>query len=1623
MPAGRCDRVVPYFIAAAAALTMCVTPFVRADGDVALSDLARKIREDTRWIAGVTNRSVGSRGHAVVFEKLLARVNAVSNVTVRTQEFEVSMPVTEKAELTVLDGKWKGTYRVYPVWPAVVRLNVTPRKGFRGKAIYAGSAEHRPLPARSLRGQIAVMDVTVGSGWRRAFAYGAKALLLLGSEEENHYHFHSHIVPEPVYFPRFYLPEGELAEAFRNGEVEDVKLLVRSSWQWKKATNIYALVKARGGPPGERALAIGAGYDAVSMVQDMAHGADAAVDAALVLNLLEHFAANPPKRPLLFVLADAQGINQLGVRRMLEAYSARSEDRKRPAAADEKRVEKYSEHLQLVKELGQDPGALARLYESEYKPLHRYVKDVLAGELNDLQEDIPDLRLEIGDADVKEKPAMKARLEEMIARQNQLRGLQNQILFKTRIAEKNEAEAARVWRTVYSRVHQQMERVKEPVLRWERFDRMREELVAALGVTDEEKQPLQFLLGLDLSDAGYSCGPAMYCAHLNLTVTSTDLVRWLIRVRDGETDPIWPEEQLRFVNLVPLRPQASARTYTVGNTPTFSSPAPSFGLKSGAWQTLEGYRARCDTSYDRFELLDWSRLGPQIDVTKSLVEAMSDPSVFKVRLKKVSRCWKRVTGGIVDRSPGDPVPKVPMPGYMVALGRGAGKHAKTIGIRMNEFAMTGIDGRFQFDGLPTHLKDNGLKRLSVMAFKFDNDGRIISAINKIPKASGLKQSVNLGGAEEELRAMVFDCVELAYPPSFTDVRALSSLQKPQMLDAIRRRAPEFHNISMVAGHLCAFVPADTKWQILARPGSADPKMLVLNAVDPDKAESADIRKDTLGFDPTKPLPTIVELISARDLWRINERRLRSFRRAGISSKVIEEIHSRTERLLAEADRAIGKDDGAALYNAATGALANEMRAYKGVRQTANDIVRAVMILLLGLLPFSIAMERLLFASSHIYRQIVFTAAIFVVMCIALWSFHPAFRITSQPLMLILAFLIIFLSTMVIGILVRRFESDLEKMRSGRAEESGAGTARGGLVSCALTIGIATMRKRKLRTALTGMTVALITFALLSFSSATTVKEYNELELSSDPATPGIFVTTPNKRNMSGAAYGIVKNMAGTNSICYPRYWWATALHDQKWRLHVVQPATGKEVMLKGGFVLDPADAEVSGIDKMLPDWDRFQREKGCYLAPETAAAMELEPGDEILAGGYPLTFIGTFEPTLFSEKMKTLTGDPYLPVDYTAIDPDEKQAMNETKLEDIADTIVDDSHLLRNLDWLEPRDMIVIPCTNGVGGLTMHSVYLKPGGTNDIRDMAVELTQRLDYPVYYSDGKGVKVLAAAALIPKAPRSVLIPLLLAGLIIFNTMLNSIAERKKEIHVYTSLGLAPAHVAGIFIAEAATYGLMGSTFGYIIGQGMATVFSNLGWMGNITLNYSGTQVMWTMTLVLLVVILAALVPAMMAARLASPSKETGWHLPEPDGDTISDVLPFTVTVDAAPGVQAFLYEYIDAHREGSIGYFSSDNVKYLPAEKGKHVGGVEATVWLAPYDLGVRQDVRITLFPSEDDVCDLGLRLTRKSGQPKDWRKLNKVFVASLRNQMLGWRNISAERVLKYIDAAAAVSGAG
>jgi hypothetical protein len=248
-----------------------------------------------------------------------------------------------------------------------------------------------------------------------------------------------------------------------------------------------------------------------------------------------------------------------------------------------------------------------------------------------------------------------------------------------------------------------------------------------------------------------------------------------------------------------------------------------------------------------------------------------------------------------------------------------------------------------------------------------------------------------------------------------------------------------------------------------------------------------------------------------------------------------------------------------------------------------------------------------------------------------------------------------------------------------------------------------------------------------------------------------------------------------------------------------------------------------------------------------------------------------------------------------------------------------------------------------------------------------------------------------------------------------MLGSIAERKREIHVYTSLGLAPMHVGALFVAEALTYGLIGTVFGYVIGQGVGTALLKLGWLGNVTLNYSGTSAILTMGLILLIVLLSAIVPARVASKIAAPSIDRSWSVPQPVGDEIRAHLPFTINRTAADGALAYLADFFEAHQEGSIGKFSAGPVEVIPPADGNASRGLKTLIWLTPFDLGVRQNLQLVIHPGEfRDIFEVEVILRRLSGDDGSWYRMNRTFLTALRQQFLQWRSLTPQRMRKYVE---------
>jgi hypothetical protein len=179
----------------------------------------------------------------------------------------------------------------------------------------------------------------------------------------------------------------------------------------------------------------------------------------------------------------------------------------------------------------------------------------------------------------------------------------------------------------------------------------------------------------------------------------------------------------------------------------------------------------------------------------------------------------------------------------------------------------------------------------------------------------------------------------------------------------------------------------------------------------------------------------------------------------------------------------------------------------------------------------------------------------------------------------------------------------------------------------------------------------------------------------------------------------------------------------------------------------------------------------------------------------------------------------------------------------------------------------------------------------------------------------------------------------------------------------------------------------------------------------MNYSSTNAIVTILIVMATVLVSAIYPAIKASRSANPGMLRSWRLPAPQGDVFALVFPFTVSAYDLTGVVSFLKEHFDNFSDTGLGAFMAREARLVKHTDGSL--GLAARLALAPFDLGVTQLFELRSAPSEiKGIDEVNIRLTRLSGQPKDWERLNKVLLDDLRTQFLLWRSLPGATMELY-----------
>jgi hypothetical protein len=820
----------------------------------------------------------------------------------------------------------------------------------------------------------------------------------------------------------------------------------------------------------------------------------------------------------------------------------------------------------------------------------------------------------------------------------------------------------------------------------------------------------------------------------------------------------------------------------------------------------------------------------------------------------------------------------------------------------------------------------------------------------------------------------------------------------------------------------AFAKPGTQLSIAMGLGLIGQRLLVINSSESDPAGS--------GYKaPEAGLLYPSQFMAVSDMWKLDDARIRELAQFGIKNENTEALHDHTRELLKKAEgerRDRRHEDFVADVKRA---WAFESQVYADIKRTGDDTVRGVVFYMALLLPFTFFMERLLFGFPDIRFRVAAWVAMFLAVFLVFWAVHPAFRITVTPYIIFLAFVLLALSGLVAILAASRFRVEIRKLRSQLIGIPEADVSRTAALATAFALGVSYMRRRKVRTALTSVTLVLITFAILSFTSVR-----QSLRITKVPQHWGAPYNGFLLRNIAWQALN-VEALERVTSEFGDRF----PVAARSWYVKTAQSGVGADLVPtlyredrpdihaegNGALGLTAAEAEVTGADKtLLPGksrWFRKDERAVCILPQQLAETLEITDSHlgkvRIRMGGATFLVIGIVDADKFNA-IKDIDDQRLTPVDYSALSGSDVSAMRTTEDQTGQTGVAEYFHVsVSNLVLMPYEDALGFQGSGaGNSGGSLRSVAVGFGDDAEGYNRAEEFIRQTALTgLLGKDGRSSVISSIGATSITGLKGLMVPMLLAILIVFNTMLGSVHERLHEIEIFNSVGLAPNHIAMLFLAEAAVFGVIGSVIGYLLGQTIAKLMLAFDILPGLTLNYSSTSVVVTMLLVMGVVMASAIYPARMASSLAVPDIQRRWRLPPPTGDTWEFTFPFTIHLKEALGLNAFLMTYFEGMSGRDIGgTFTVKNVTFVEIEREHYV--LSADCWLAPYDLGVSQHVELHTVPSKDMERYMELRLyaKRHSGEIGGWMRTNRPFLNDFRKQFLLWKTfpkLDRERFIK------------
>ena len=996
------------------------------------------------------------------------------------------------------------------------------------------------------------------------------------------------------------------------------------------------------------------------------------------------------------------------------------------------------------------------------------------------------------------------------------------------------------------------------------------------------------------------------------------------------------------------------------------------------------------------------------------------------------------------------VPNFPLAGALITGAR-VPELPLTPGLYRHAFYFADPYGRYDFPYQVMNFSSEHLE-YSPVAVGFGDDGLIRFMKDEGPSGQRLFKSTAISSWVKEIfqnvtivtfRAAPFTLLDLLNPQTMREYSGVELVDR-QGLAAMEKYC-KFPAAGVQEGLHCTFVPPDEVVYAKLLSGtpdnefSSETRAFLLNAdanFQPDPEREIDGRgylvRDT-------PLVRDAPFDTARSMALVNGRRLDLQQRHHMSDERTAAYHAKSLSL-------IGTSTSGELSFTEAARKARESITYSILNHPVlrRSIFEAVLGILwyLGLLvPFVFFFEKLVFGFTDIRKQLLAQGLVFIVVFILLNILHPAFAMVRSSLMILLGFVIMLISGGITLMSSGKFQENLEELRKKSGKVKAADINAMSAIGSAFMLGLNNMHRRKLRTGLTCATLVLMTFVMICFTSVQTDLVDRQITLGK-AMYQGFLIKKDRFQSLSdGEVYALHQEYGHVHDVCPRTFLIGGVDPDNEYR----NPRIDAVVITPKGVTRSVAFKSVLTFNERDPVQHalRFTTKKTWFAKADTVPSDDPPPimisdiaaeslgfsQDDVEAGRAEITIasrtcriIALFDADSL-DTLQDLDGQSLLPFDIDSLKSVTREAVTRQVLAE------------EDTPRIAARDIVIFPAGRDPDALQdLYSLRIiastavaMPGlSYPEARREIDAYMERSARSVYYGldgmayRGKRTRETSLGGLL-----DMLIPLIIAAMVVLNTIRGSVYERKDEIYVYNAVGIAPRYVFFMFFAEAIVYSVVGAVLGYLLSQGVGRILTELDMTGGMNMTFTSISTIYASLAIAGATFISTIFPARTAMEIATPAEDAGWKVPEPEGDTLRFNLPFTFSHRDRIAVLAFFHRYLQNHGEGSSGRFFAGAPKVSLCEqldelaRQAYIPRIATTIWLKPYDLSVSQDMIISL-PTDGETGEFiaHINLIRLSGTRDAWMRLNQTFLAQIRKHFLYWRAVSeAEREEMFVEAKA------